>query len=70
MKGRLRKMMLGQQPLTHWFLLVMAAVLACGCFTSREFPAKVHQEPADNLDASIDAILNDKSTWYDPVRPF
>ena len=53
-----------------WLLMTVAVLLVAGCFTGREISTPLREEPADDLDASIDAILNDKSTWYDPVNPF
>lgn len=49
--------------------MAVAALLASGCFTGDGYRTPVHHEATDDLDSSIDTIVNDKSTWVDPVSP-
>jgi hypothetical protein len=51
------------------FLMALAALLASGCFTGDGYRSQVQPAPTHDLDSSIDTIVNDKSTWVDPVRP-
>lgn len=52
-------------------LIGIAALLASGCFTGDgAYRTQVQPEPTYDLDSSVDTILNDKSTWLDPVSRF
>jgi hypothetical protein len=54
----------------HLFVTAVAALLVCGCFTRDGLRTQVHRRPVDNLDSTIDSIVNDKNTWIDPAGLF
>lgn len=53
----------------RWVLVTLAAILLSACVTGR-LPTAAGHSSANELDATIDTIVNDKSTWVDPVNVF
>ena len=51
----------------NFLIVALGALLVSGCLTGRSLAPQANQRPADDFQAVVDSMINDRSNWVDPA---